>query len=223
MNSNAQAFTSIKRTVGLTNCDDGYNSLRPVNVPAEHYWESVYIDFDSQSFHPYPAPGMAVPAWCPAYRAMDNEGYERDFSDLMVVDLHGCSAGHLEDWLIERRLAGLVHPTRSDSLTSHRSRLILVLDRPVPDATYRRLWNRMAHEVFADLPNAAHADFRQRYDQPHSSQRGSLLRRIDGNPLNVDAALGLPSFAGDALGRASEVDEDDGDAGWGISLAPRNR
>lgn len=203
MHSRAQQLSVINRTVGLTECDDGYNSLAPVTVDATASWWEVYADIEAQSFHLYPPRGENCRAWSPGYRAVDNEGVECDLADLMVFDLHGCSTDHVRSWLIENNLEGAVHPTRSDSMTSPRCRLILLLNRPTVDATYRRLWTRLAHEVFADLPDPAHVDLRQRYDQPYTNRRESLLQRVEGWPLDIDAALALSSFAGNAIGRAS--------------------
>jgi hypothetical protein len=210
----------IKRLVGLTNCPAGFNDLRPVNVEPRARWWEVYEDFSAQSFRPYPPVGSDCPAWSAAYRAKDNTGQEREFSDLMVIDLHGCSAELAFKWVVMHNLAGLVHPTRSNSPASLRSRIMFVLDRPVVDRTYRLLWEMLTKKGLMRLANPAHADFRQRYDQPHAVRGQSTLLRHDGNLLNVDGVLAEPSLDDLALKFVCEAYASEG---WPESMPPRNR
>lgn len=210
----------IKRLVGLTDCAAGFNDLCPVTVEPRARWWEVYEDFSAQSFRPYPPFSSDCPAWSAAYRAMDDQGQEREFSDLMVLDLHGCSADHALRWMVRNNLAGLVHSTRSSTPANPRSRVILLLHRPVIGRTYRLVWDRLAQEVFASLVNPAHADFRQRYDQPRAVRGQSTLLRHDGNLLNVDGALAEPSLVGDALGLVCQAYAGES---WPESMPPRNR
>ena len=210
----------VQRSVGMTQHPAGYNELSPVNVTADAYWWERYEDFFAQSFHPFPASGSNCPAWSPAYRTVDNEGQEREFSDLMVFDLHGRSADDGAKWMLRNNLTGVIHPTRSDSEASPRSRLIFLLDRPVNDRTYRQLWSRLAQEVFSSLTNPAHADFRQRYDQPCAVRNQSTLYSHEGNLLNVEGALAEPILAGDVLGLVCQAFAGER---WPSSLLPRNR
>ena len=209
-----------QRSVGMTQHPAGFNELTPVNVLAHAYWAEHYEDFFAQSFRPFPASGSNCPAWSPAYRTVDNEGQEREFSDLMVFDLHGRRADDAFSWMVRNNLTGVIHSTRSDSEASPRSRLIFILHRPVNDLTYRQLWSRLAQEVFISLTNPAHADFRQRYDQPRAARNQSTLNSHEGNLLHVEGALAEPTLAGDVLGLvcqafAGEV--------WSSKLLPRNR
>ena len=218
--STPKSTQPIKRLVGLTDCPAGFNDLSPVNVEPRARWREVYEDFSAQSFRPYPPVGSDCPAWSPAYRAKDNTGQEREFSDLMVFDLHGRRADDAFSWMVRNNLTGVIHSTRSDSEASPRSRLIFILHRPVNDLTYRQLWSRLAQEVFISLTNPAHADFRQRYDQPRAARNQSTLNSHEGNLLHVEGALAEPTLAGDVLGLvcqafAGEV--------WSSKLLPRNR
>ena len=210
----------IKRLVGLTDCPAGFNDLSPVNVKPRARWWEVYEDFSAQSFRPYPPVGSDCPAWSAAYRAKDNTGQEREFSDLMVIDLHGCSADLAFSWMLLCNLAGLVHSTRSSTPANHRSRIMLVLDRPVVGRTYRLLWELLTQKGLLALTNPAHADFRQRYDQPHAVRGQSTLLRHDGNLLNVDGVLAEPSHV--ALNLRS-ICQDYASESWPESLPPRNR
>lgn len=210
----------VKRSVGMTQHPDGYNALSPINVLPDDYWSEHYEDFFAQSFRPFPASGLNCPAWSPAYRTVDNAGQEREFSDLMVFDLHGRSADDGFNWMVRNNLTGVIHSTRSDSEASPRSRLIFILHRPVNDRTYRQLWSRLAQEVFSSLTNPAHADFRQRYDQPRAARNQSTLNSHEGNLLNVEGVLAEPILAGDVLGLVCQAF-----AGelWSSKLLPRNR
>ena len=210
----------ITRMVGLTNCTAGFNDLCPVNVEPRTRWWEVYEDFSAQSFHPYPAVSSDCPAWSAAYRAKDDKGREREFSDLMVIDLHGCSANHAFRWITRNNLEGLAHSTRSDMLDNPRSRVILLLDRPVISRTYRLLWDRLTQEVFPSLANPAHGDFRQRYNQPRAVRNQSTLLRHEGNLLSVDGALAESFLAGDTLGLVCQAHASEG---WPGSFPPRNR
>lgn len=210
----------IMRLVGLTDCAAGFNDLCPLNIEPRARWWEVCEDFSAQSFRPYPAVSSDCPAWSGAYRAKDDKGREREFSDLMAIDLHGCSADHAFRWMTRNNLSGLCHSTRSDTLANPRSRVILLLDRPVVSRTYRLLWDRLTQELFPSLANPAHADFRQRYDQPRAERGQSTLLRHDGNQLSVDGALAEPFLAGNTLGLASQAYASQG---WPGSLPPRNR
>jgi len=215
-----ESIAKISRPIRLTHCRAGYNDLCPESDERRAGYGEIYEDFFSQSFHPYPARETNCPAWAAAYRAKDDEGQEREFADLMVLDLHGCSVAEAHRLLVENNLAGLAHPTRSDTLACPRSRIIFLLHRPVNDLTYRLLWRRLAQEVFSSFTNPAHADFRQRYDQPHAIRNRSTLMRHDGNLLNVEGLLAEPTLAGVALGIACQAYVRET---WPESMAPRNR
>lgn len=195
-----ESIAKISRSIRLTHCRAGYNDLCPQSDERRAGYGEIYEDFFSQSFHSYPARETNCPAWAAAYRAEDDEGQEREFADLMVLDLHGRSVAEAHRLLVEKNLAGLVHPTRSNTIDCPRSRIIFLLNRPVNDANYRRLWSRLAQEVFSHLTNPAHADFRQRYDQPHAIRNQSTLQRHDGNLLNVEGVLAEPTLTEDSLG-----------------------
>ena len=215
-----ESIMKIHRIVGLTLCRAGYNDLSPENLAGSTRWWEVYADFDSQVGHTYAAREVDSVAWSPAYRKMDDTGQERKFADLLVVDLHGCSAESLFSWLVQNNIAGLVHPTRSSTLTKPRSRIIFVMDRPVNALTYGLLWSRLAQEVFPTLTNPAHADIEQRYDQPRAARRVVKLLHHDGNLLNVDGSLAEPSLAGEVLGLVCQAFSDES---WREGRAPRNR
>ena len=214
------SISKIIRSIRLTHFRAGHNDLCPESDLRPARWWEIYEDFCSQSFHPYPADGTNCPAWSAAYRAMDDKGEERDFADLMVFDLHGCSADQAHRLLVVSNLAGLAHPTRSDTLACPRSRIIFPLHRPDNDLTYRRLWSRLAQEVFLPFTNPAHADFRQRYDQPHAARCQSTLLRHDGNVLHVEGVLAEPTLTADGLGAACQAYAGDS---WPESMTPRNR
>lgn len=215
-----KSIAKITRSIRLTYCHAGHNDICPVGGSKAMRWWEVYEEFLCQSSYPYPAHGQNCPAWSAAFRAADYEGVERDFADLMVFDLHGQSADQVHRWMVQNNLAGIVHPTRCNTMITPRSRLALVLHRPVNDLTYRLLWSRLAQEVFPSFTNPAHADFRQRYDQPHAVRRKSALLRHDGNLLNVEGVLAEPSLAGDAIGAICQVYASES---WPESIAPRNR
>ena len=218
--STPKSTQPIKRLVGLTDCPAGFNDLSPVNVEPRARWREVYEDFSAQSFRPYPPVGSDCPAWSPAYRAKDNTGQEREFSDLMVFDLHGVRADVVMRWIVLNNLAALVHPTRSSAPTNSRCRVIFVLNRPVVSWTYRLLWKLLTQKGFLALTNPAHADFRQRYDQPHAVRGQSPLLRHDGNLLNVDGVLAEPSLDDLALRFVCEAYASES---WPESMPPRNR
>lgn len=210
---------SVNRLVGLTDCPDGLNDLCPITItPCVNWWQ-VYEDFYCQSFSPYPAVSYDCPAWSAAYRTKDDQGIEREFSDLMVFDLNGWSVDHALRWLVGNNLAGLIHATRSNTPANPCSRIILVLHRPVNSRTYQLLWNRLAQEVFESLANPAHADFRQRCEQPRAVRNQTTLLHHDGNLLNVESVLAEPCLAGDALSLACQAYANES---WPRSMPPRN-
>lgn len=221
-----KSISKIFRSIGLTLYRDGYNDPYTLRSLRLARWWEVYEDFSSQSCHPYPAYGTNCPAWSPIYRARDDEGKERNFADLMVFDLNGCSADQAHRLLVLNNLAGLAHPTRRDTLAWPRSRIIFLLHRPVNGQTYRRLWSLLAQEVLSPFTNPEHADFRQRYDQPHAVRGQSALQRHDGNLLHVEGLLlaegllGKPHLAEDALGRICQAYAYDI---WPELMTPRNR
>lgn len=218
--STPKSTQPIKRLVGLTDCPAGFNDLSPVNVEPRARWWEVYEDFSAQSLYPYPPVGSDCPAWSAAYRAKDNTGQEREFSDLLVIDINYFNANLAFKWLVSNNLAGLVHPTRSSTPTNSRCRIILVLDRPVVGRTYRLLWEMLTKKGLLMFANPAHADFRQRYDQPHAVRGQSPLLRHDGNLLNVDGVLAEPSLDDLALRFVCEAYASES---WPESMPPRNR
>ena len=215
-----EPISKFDRPVGLSRYPAGYNDLSPVNVLADAGWHEHYESFHSKPSRPYPAAGSICPAWSPAYHEAHGSGRECEVADFVVFDLHGCGAGHGFHWMVRNNLAGFIHPTRSDTLVNARSRMVFLLNRPVNDLTYRQLWRRLAQEVFSPFTNPAHADFRQRYDQPHAVRRQSTLQRHDGNLLHVEGVLAEPTLAGDALGAACQAYAGDS---WPESMTPRNR
>lgn len=191
------------RLAALTYCPDGYNDLRPALVEPAASSLDFYADHYAHSHYTPPAVGATWPAWCPGY--MENNQLR---ADLIVFDLHGCSADHAHRSMIENNLAAFVHPTKSDSLTSPRCRLVILLNRPVNAPTYRLLWARMAREVFDNIPVPAHADCRHRFDYPRTVKGKSMMRHHDGNSLHVDGVLALASLAGPALGLVNDTHAD---------------
>ena len=218
--STNEHFSRFKRPVGLSRYRAGYNDLSRANLLADAGWYEHYESFHFKPLRPDPAAGSSCPAWSPAYHAAHGSGRECEVADFLVLDLHGCGAGHGFQWLVRSNLAGFIHSTRSDTLTTPRSRMVFLLNRPVNDLTYRQLWNRLAQDVFSSLTNPAHADFRQRYDQPHSVRLQSTLLRHEGNLLHVEGVLTEPTLAGDALGAACQAYAGDSRP---ESMTPRNR
>lgn len=194
---------SNDRQVGITFFNSGYLSFRPSSEDADAPWQERLQQFKTESLQPYPIREPFIPAWSPAYFTTLENGKSVLRADLMVFDLHGCHMDHVVQFLLDNLLAGAVHATKSDCLTSPRCRVIFLLNRAVSLDTYMSLWRRIAHEIFGDKPAPAHADFRQRFNSPHcaSNRPGkSTMRSSQGYPLYVDGALSAEHLHYDALG-----------------------
>lgn len=200
MNMHTDSDEQNYRSIAYTHCRHGHNDLRPVTQWTGTDGTDYHSNFYCQSNAVPPAIGAIRPAWCTGFIMPNHMGQEVVAADLLVVNLHGCSADHALQWFVQNGLAGFTYPTKSDSLISPRCLLAILLDRTVNEQTYGQLWTRLAHEVFGDIPNPAHASCRQRFDYPRTVNGDQKLRSHNGNPLHVDGALSLPSLAGDALG-----------------------
>lgn len=190
----------LPRSIGLTNFELGKNDLSPVPRDLDRF-QSVMCDFEAASFH-FPAlAGENTPAFSPGYVTLDHYGQKRVFSDILVFEILGLSTHHGQGWLEQNNISGAIYSTALASLLQSYCLLLIVLNRPVNESTYTRLWTKFAKDLFAGSVDIEQSDCRHRFLYPRTSTGKPTLLSHTGHPLHVEWALSRPTLAGEVLGQ----------------------
>ena len=195
MNKHLKFHESLLRNVVWTHCENGPLDLHPTATTHCTGYLDASIDFEAQSFHPAHGFDEVAPSWCPAYSRQETQGVSEIGADLIALTSEGISADQVYRWLVAQDLTGLVWPTSENTRFRPSCCIVLLLDSTANKHNYKRIWLRLAHEVFGNVTDSAQADFHYRFRYPRTSSNQSQLLRHDALALPTSYGLTLDAIS----------------------------
>jgi len=183
MNNHRKPSKTLLRNVVWTHCESGPLDLHPTATEHCSGYLDASMDFEAQSFHPAPKFDEITSSWSPAYARQETRGVSEIGADLIALTLGDVSTAQVYRWLVAKDLTGLVWPNNANTYSRPSCCIVLLLDSTVNQHDYKRIWLKLAREVFGNVTDSAQADFRYRFEYPRTSSNESRLLRHDAEAL----------------------------------------
>lgn len=184
----------LVRNVAWTHCDSGPLDLHPTTTTHSSGYLDASIDFEAESYRPAPKLRESLACWSPGYLKHANDEVVGIYADLIALTPQGVSAIQVYRWLVAQGLTGLAWPTATSTRARPTCCAVLLLDSPVEQDRYTRIWLRLSAEVFGNTADPVQADFRHRFEYPYTPNGKSQLLRHDAHALPATYGLLLDAI-----------------------------